>query len=378
MRAIQTGNIFRIHDNSMKTYDALPAGSYLVNFSQREGFYLSIYQDIKINERIYGVHEEKVDLVLHSFERFERNLGVILSGDRGIGKSLFAKLLAVKAMKQGFPLIVVNTYYPGIAEYLTQIEQEVMVLFDEFDKVFPDKNVNGFSAQTEMLTLFDGISQGKKLFVITCNETGKLNDYLTNRPGRFHYHFRFDYPRDEEIERYLRDNVDPVYANEIKNVINFSHKVNLNFDCLRAIAFELNLGRKFKDAIKDLNIIYSGHNFYSVTVHLSNGEIYTKNYRLDMFSSKNEIIFFNDKEGEELFIISFNPDNVEYSSEFKCQILRGENCNFALDKYYTSRASLSGKDYDPEVAAVIDKYKDVTVSLITFEINGTKNMHYLV
>ena len=38
----------------------------------------------------------KVKKVLHAFERFQRSLGTILSGDKGIGKSVFAKLLCQK------------------------------------------------------------------------------------------------------------------------------------------------------------------------------------------------------------------------------------------------------------------------------------------
>ena len=42
---------------------------------------------------------------------------------------------------------------------------------------------------------------------------------------------------------------------EIENVIAFSVRMNLNYDCLRSIAFELNNGLKFQEAINDLNII---------------------------------------------------------------------------------------------------------------------------
>lgn len=41
----------------------------------------------------------------------------------------------------------------------------------------------------------------------------------------------------------------------IENVIAFSVRMNLNYDCLRSIAFELNNGLKFQQAINDLNII---------------------------------------------------------------------------------------------------------------------------
>lgn len=99
MRAIQSGNTFRIYDNSMKTYDQLPPNAYLVNFSEQTGFFLTLYSDISINEKVYGVHTGKINKVFNAFQQFNRNLGVILSGDKGIGKSLFSKMLAQKAME---------------------------------------------------------------------------------------------------------------------------------------------------------------------------------------------------------------------------------------------------------------------------------------
>ena len=70
--------------------------------------------------------------------------------------------------------------------------------------------------QSGLLSLFDGTSQGKKLFIITCNSLSKLNDYLVNRPGRFHYHFRFEYPSSEEIMEYLTDKLGSQYISEIQ------------------------------------------------------------------------------------------------------------------------------------------------------------------
>ena len=129
MKAIQSGNTFRIYDNSMKTYDQLPPNAYLVNFSEKTGFFLTLYSDIDIKEKVYGVHDEKVNKVLASFQQFQRNLGVILSGDKGIGKSLFSKMLAQRGIELGIPLIIANNYIPGIGEYLNSIEQEVIVLW---------------------------------------------------------------------------------------------------------------------------------------------------------------------------------------------------------------------------------------------------------
>lgn len=254
MHIVESGKRYRIFNNAITTYDQLPPKTYRVDYDpDTRTFSLLEAHDFEIPEtKIYGQHLDKVKKVLNSMDKMNRNLGVILSGDKGIGKSLFSKCLGLKARKKGIPVILVNEYNEGIANFLEEIEQTVMILFDEYDKTFNDKKYN---CQAEMLSLFDGVSAGKKLFVITCNEIQSLSQYLINRPGRFHYHFRFLYPTADEIRDYMEDKLDKQYYDEIENVIAFSVRMNLNYGCLRSIAFELNNGLKFQQAINDLNII---------------------------------------------------------------------------------------------------------------------------
>lgn len=254
MHIVESGKRYRIFNNAITTYDQLPPKTYRVDYDpETRIFSLLEAHDFEIPEtKIYGQHLDKVKKVLNSMDKMNRNLGVILSGDKGIGKSLFSKCLGLKARKKGIPVILVNEYHEGIANFLEEIEQTVMILFDEYDKTFDEKKHN---CQAEMLSLFDGVSAGKKLFVITCNEIQSLSQYLINRPGRFHYHFRFLYPTADEIRDYMENKLDKQYYDEIENVIAFSVRMNLNYDCLRSIAFELNNGLKFQEAINDLNII---------------------------------------------------------------------------------------------------------------------------
>ena len=254
MHIVESGKRYRIFNNAITTYDQLPPKTYRVDYDpETRIFSLLEAHDFEIPEtKIYGQHLDKVKKVLNSMDKMNRNLGVILSGDKGIGKSLFSKCLGLKARKKGIPVILVNEYHEGIANFLEEIEQTVMILFDEYDKTFDEKKHN---CQAEMLSLFDGVSAGKKLFVITCNEIQSLSQYLINRPGRFHYHFRFLYPTADEIRDYMEDKLDKQYYDEIENVIAFSVRMNLNYDCLRSIAFELSNGLKFQQAINDLNII---------------------------------------------------------------------------------------------------------------------------
>ncbi len=300
MKAISTGNRYVIYDDTLKTYDKLPAKTYAIRLDPSSGLYLEARPDFVIGEKVYGVHLEKVDKILRSFGQFTRSLGVILSGDKGIGKSLFAKLLSISAVEHGLPVIIVDRFIPGIASYLESIAQEALVLFDEFDKTFARETSEfgeGRDPQTELLTLFDGMVIGKKLYVVTCNELRGLNEYLVNRPGRFHYHFRFDYPSAAEVREYLSDKLEGACNEEIEKVVIFASKVNLNYDCLRAIAFELGNGAAFEEAIQDLNILNLSETQYTVTLHFTNGKALTTNTRsLNLFDAEQvqEVDFYQD------------------------------------------------------------------------------------
>lgn len=352
MKAISYGNSYEIFDDTLKTYDRLPVQNYIVRFSQNKGFYMEKYPDIEIREsKIYGVHLEKIHKVIDAFKDFERNLGVILSGDKGIGKSLFAKLLSNEARKSGYPLIIVDEFVPGIAAYLETIEQEVVILFDEFDKTFGgSRSSDGNTPQSSMLSLFDGLSVGKKLFVITCNQLSMLNDYLVNRPGRFHYHFRFDYPSPEEITTYLKDKIDSKYYDEIPSVVFFSKKVNLNYDCLRAIAFELGKGHCFKEAIQDLNIVNVEKGQYDVVLHYKNGmKGYANGVYIDLFDGgRKRIYLYNDK-GENFVDVIFNTSDCKYDPTLRANVIGADQlslryCDDACEET-VKKAQESEPDY---------------------------------
>lgn len=368
MKAISYGKTYEIHDDSLKTYDKLPVKTYMVRFSKMTGFYLEEYADLEIKEtKIYGVHNAKVKKVLKSFDRFERSLGVILSGRKGIGKSLFAKLLCTKAIEKGLPVIIVDSFIPGIASYIEKIEQEVVVLFDEFDKTFGNirTSENEADPQAGLLSLFDGVAQGKKLYVITCNELRSLNDYLVNRPGRFHYHFRFDYPSPEEIKEYLRDKLDSEYYKEINKVILFSRKVSLNFDCLRAIAYELNTGEIFEEAIKDLNIINMNTERYNVILYFKNGpSMDARNVHLDLFGDETESVDVDDAEGRSIIEVNFKPVDCTYDFTKGAQIVSADKLNLIYTDYYEDE--------------IVEKAKTLEADYLEIKRCFEKDIHYAV
>lgn len=342
-----------------------PPTLILYDLKKNTGFYLEKYGDFEIKEKMYGVHKSKVDKVIKAFDMFERNLGVILSGDKGIGKSLCAKLLATEMVKTGVPVIIVDRFIPGINSYLESIEQEVMVLFDEFDKTFGNiqTSENETEAQTGMLSLFDGISKGKKVFVITCNHLTYLSDYLINRPGRFHYHFRFDYPTPEEIREYLSDKVLPEYIEEIENVIMFSGKVNLNYDCLRAIAFELNTGISFNDAIKDINILNTDLSKYELLLYFDNGLVIKTTQKIDLFNGENHRIEFRPKNC--YLYIEFNDVDCVFDYRSKTSIISPENLVIDYDEKYNTKEE-------------VEELKAMNIENLVIKRVMEKSLHYVL
>lgn len=381
MKAINTGNTYQLYDNSVQTFDALPAQVYKIVFNPMRGFWLEKANDLEINEKIYGVHQKKVDKVYRSFVAFERNLGVILSGSKGIGKSLFAKMLGIKAIENGYPLILVDAFIPGLADFINSIEQEVVVIFDEFDKTFASRGRNSEheDPQAEMLTLFDGFSTGKKMFIVTCNSLHELNSFLVNRPGRFHYHFRFDYPGDAEIQEYMSDKLPPaIYEKEIGNICSFSKKVSLNYDCLRAIAFELNNGAAtFKEAIEDLNIVNLSAETYDLYLYFEDGSYaVSKEVRLDLFSNEEESIDFDYKGRYDFLTVEFVPNTNIYDYHSGGCIIPGDQIdNFHYDCMDSEEVD---EDWGPKFKQVWMEMRNAKISHLLIKKNFGRNIHYAV
>lgn len=311
MKIVNFGSTYKIFGDDLKTYDKLPAATYKVDLHPMQGFSLErIDNFVSKEEKIYGSHQEKIGKVMRSYNKFDRSLGIILSGHKGMGKSMFVQLIGERVVEDlDIPVIMVPKAFPGIADFIEQIDQESLVVFDEFEKTFNPRNDKA-EKQENLLGLFDGTSQKKRMYAITVNDLYKVNEFMLSRPGRFHYHIRFDYPTASEIEIYLRDKIDSKYYGQIKHVVSFANRVKLNYDSLRAIAFELNEGYTFRSAIGDLNILATDTQRYDVKVTLGNGKVFDlKRKEINLFSE--EVRLDGYMGGGDYFSLSFNPENIE-------------------------------------------------------------------
>lgn len=378
MKVISEGLTFTIHRDNIKTYDALPPDFYEVKFGPMTGYSLLKVPPMTITEKVYGSHNQKIRKSLDLFKRSQRNTGIILSGDKGIGKSFFAKNLSIQCVKEGYPVIIVNQSTPSLVSFLDSIEQEVVILFDEFDKTFSIRNKDNIpTTQEEMLSMLDGMSTGKKLFVVTCNNLYDLSEFIVNRPGRFHYHFRFNCPETTAVEEYLTDQISPEFHSEIPAIVEFTQKVRLSYDCLRAIVTEVNMGIPFKEAITDLNIMNTETPEYDVRLFFEDGTCLTRrNIDLDLFGEGPVVLSMEAKGGWSICTVQFNPIEVTYSSSARGSIVPAKALNIKW------RAPLKEEDYSEGVAESvnleIDTYKSKTPAYLQMVLTKQSSMHYVL
>ena len=147
----------------------------------------------------------------------------MLSGNKGQGKSMFLRMLAARAIESGIPVVLVSEDAEGIVDFLDTLD-ECLVIFDEFEKTFSSGRgpLDGPNRQNQFLTLFDGTSSVKRIYCLTVNDVQDVSHYIVNRPGRFHYHMRFDYPSPDDVREYLLDQAPHAAASEIENAALFS------------------------------------------------------------------------------------------------------------------------------------------------------------
>ncbi len=273
MKIIGNGDTYQVYSNGTKAFDNIPIGTYNVRYSQERGYVLEkthdLYHPIK---QVYGHELEKLNKVKKTYNLFHKNMGIILSGYKGTGKTLFLQMLSKEMLKEDIPVLLVTDSLPGLAHFIDSIEQEVMVVFDEFEKVF-DKG-----DQASLLGLFDGTSIQKRLYAVTVNDIHGVSNFMLNRPGRFYYSFSFDYPSVDESREYLEDNVNKKYQDMISEVVSVLALHPLTYDSLSAIAFELNQGYGVKETLEDLNISSNEHTRYNAKVVLDNGSVITSNF----------------------------------------------------------------------------------------------------
>lgn len=178
-------------------YDLINGKVYNLKYDRFSvGAYFEEDGSLNLPKKVYTTKDDAIFIkrVNTYFEKTTKlSTGVMLSGVKGTGKTVMAKVIAKNS---GLPIIVVDEDFPTsrINDFFRGFSTPVVVIFDEVDKHWDTEDLLGW---------LDGVqTNAKKLVLFTCNNEYKVNEYLQDRCSRVRYKRHFE-PNDNA--RFLKE-----------------------------------------------------------------------------------------------------------------------------------------------------------------------------
>lgn len=231
---VKEDGIFRVFTKSPEVYDELPVGVYLLKFSHKLGFHLIAKPDFSLPEKIYG-DVSSVERWKSAWQASDRNLGILLSGDKGMGKTLLAKKFCIELQR---PVIVIADAFNGVEflDFMTSPAFHNTVIFiDEYEKIYQ----TGRRDDVDIISLMDGASQLRFVFLLTVNDP-RINPLLMNRLGRIRYRIHYDELPKDVVDELLDDHLDNQEHRD--SVITLIREIGVvSFDVVLTLIREMNL-----------------------------------------------------------------------------------------------------------------------------------------
>lgn len=275
--------------NDATALDELPPQVYTLHFHEMFGFSLIITKELlSVPPKIYGNAYARVEKCIQTYVDRENSTGVLLTGDKGTGKSVVMSLLANSAITDlGLPVILIKSAHEG-EQFNSFIESlgECCLVFDEIGKMYKSNLRENGIHQESLLTLLDGVDKTKRFIIMTENQEHDISEFMLNRPSRIYYHFKYKKLDEESIKDYCEDF--NVGGDVMQSIVNLSRRSRIfSFDMLQTIVEEhLRFKIPIDDVIKELNIdIRKDDDIYMSVVSISsktNGDAYhiTKESRI--------------------------------------------------------------------------------------------------
>jgi hypothetical protein len=254
---------------------------YSFGFHQFKGCFLQEENDLTVPDPLFDVDKGFREIVLKSFENNQFSTGVILSGDKGTGKTVCAKLLCIES---GLPVIlikdsVLQSISSDFFNFINKLPKCV-IFIDEFEKNFKlsDYDEDNKKITQEMfLTTLDGFNNNsKKLFIFTVNEN--VSTYLINRPSRIRWFKDYSGVSNELFDIIAEKTLNnKEFKEDLENNIDLN---DCNIDIIVSIIKEINIQDKKYSEFKDFFNYRTENNLWKISKLVDGQELFisfTKN-----------------------------------------------------------------------------------------------------
>jgi len=268
---IKEGNKLYLND-SIESLKKLEAHVYNMGADQK-GIYLTpLSEGFTFDYKIYGAEIPFINRVVKTWDNSTDNMGILLKGVKGTGKTVTAKLICNKLK---LPTIIVGhtmgNFAGALANYLSMVEEDLVVFMDEFEKVFKgsdDDDRSNYGGGEELLTLMDGVQSTvhRRLFLLTTNEN-HINYNLFDRPGRIRYMKEFSDLSLDAINEILDDRLKHTEFKE-ECVEYLQTRSLITVDIVISLCEEVNIHKESPSVFADIfNVrkIKKVYNIYQIT-----------------------------------------------------------------------------------------------------------------
>lgn len=252
-------------------HELIGKGVYRINFNPIDGFSLTRLEDrFVFNHKIYGLESTFINHVHKTFLHTNGNLGVMLNGTKGGGKSLTCKVLANKF---DLPILLVEQNFGiGLVKFLSRIQQDILVFVDEYEKVYSNGNSDDEGDEGEkdssLLTLMDGVlkTEHRRVFLLTTNKLS-VNANLLQRPGRIRYLKEFGNLPRITIEEIVDDMLVHPHLRDV--TVKFIAQLELiTIDIVTALVTEVNIHEcDLETLVGFLNVVKNPVKYDLIQIH---------------------------------------------------------------------------------------------------------------
>lgn len=230
----------------------LPAGVYRLGFDEKteQLWFENVSTSFDLPEKIYGEsYKAYANVVYRKYRDSKQNLGFLMTGTKGSGKSMIAEIIGNKVIQSLRPVIMLNGEFSiQVLERASKIAGPCMFYWDEFSK-YLDRD-----KQNQLLPFFSSTNIKETLFVIADNETNQLSPYILDRPGRFRYHIRFS-----GISRDLCDEICKEHGITNKEILEHIYAYiaenKISIDVMRVLAQETKECKDYKEYLARFDLL---------------------------------------------------------------------------------------------------------------------------